>query len=76
MLRNAFLQFFAGLAIGIPAAFFASRMMEHLLYQISSSNPLAFVGAAAVLGLCASVAALIPAVRAASVDPMRALRAE
>jgi macrolide transport system ATP-binding/permease protein len=76
MLRNAFLQFFAGLAIGIPAAFFASRMMEHLLYQISSNNPLAFVGAAAVLGLCASVAALIPAVRAASVDPMRALRAE
>jgi macrolide transport system ATP-binding/permease protein len=76
MLRNAFLQFFAGLAIGIPAAFFASRMMEHLLYQISSSNPLAFVGATVLLGLCAGAAALIPAVRAASVDPMRALRTE
>ena len=76
MLRNAFLQFFVGLAIGVPAALFASRMMEHLLYEISSSDPLAFVGATALLGLCAAVAALIPAVRAASIDPMRALRTE
>jgi macrolide transport system ATP-binding/permease protein len=76
MLRNAFLQFFVGLAIGIPAAMFASRMMKHLLYEISSSDPLAFVGTTALLALCAAVAALIPAVRAASIDPMRALRAE
>ncbi len=76
MLRNALLQFIAGLAIGIPAAFFASRMMEHLLYEISSNDPWAFVGATALLGICAGAAALIPAVRAASVDPMRALRTE
>lgn len=76
ILRNAFLQFFVGLAIGIPAAFFASRMMEHLLYEISSSDPLAFLGATALLGLCAAVAALIPALRAASIDPIRALRTE
>jgi predicted permease len=76
MLRNAFLQFFVGLVIGIPAALFASRMMKHLLYEISSSDPLAFVGATALLCLCAAVAALIPAVRAASIDPMRALRTE
>jgi macrolide transport system ATP-binding/permease protein len=76
MLRNALLQFLAGLAIGIPAALFASRMMKHLLYEISSNDPLAFVGATALLGLCVAVAALIPAVRAASTDPMRALRTE
>jgi macrolide transport system ATP-binding/permease protein len=76
MLRNAFLQFSLGLAIGIPAALFASRMMKHLLYEISSSDPWAFVGATALLGFCAVAAALIPVVRAASVDPMRALRAE
>jgi macrolide transport system ATP-binding/permease protein len=76
MLRNAFLQFLAGLVIGIPAALFASRMMEHLLYEISSSDPLAFVGATALLGLCSAVAALLPAVRAASVNPMQALRME
>jgi macrolide transport system ATP-binding/permease protein len=76
MLRNAFLQFLVGLAIGIPAALFASRMMEHLLYQISSSDPLAFAGATALLAACAAAAALVPAVRAASIDPMRALRTE
>jgi macrolide transport system ATP-binding/permease protein len=76
MLRNAFLLFFVGLAIGIPAALLVSRMMKHLLYAISSYDPLAFVGATAVLCVCVVVAALIPAVRAASVDPMRALRAE
>jgi len=76
MLRSALLQFFAGLAIGVPAALFASRMMKHLLYEISSNDPWAFVGATAVLGLCIAIAALIPAIRAASVDPMRALRME
>ena len=76
MLRNALLQFLVGLAVGIPAALFVSRMMEHLLYEIGSSDPVAFVGATALLGLCAAVAALIPAVRAASTDPMRALRTE
>jgi macrolide transport system ATP-binding/permease protein len=76
MLRNASLQFFAGLALGVPAALFASRMMEHLLYEISSNDPLTFVGATALLGLCAGVAALIPAMRAASADPMQALRIE
>lgn len=76
MLRNALLQFLSGLAIGIPAAWFASRMMTSLLYEISSNDPLAFVGATVLLGLCVAVAALIPAVRAASTDPMRALRAE
>ncbi len=76
MLRNAFLQFFVGLAIGIPAALFASRMMEHLLYEINSYDPWAFVGSSVLLGICAAAAALVPAVRAASVDPMRALRTE
>jgi macrolide transport system ATP-binding/permease protein len=76
MLRNALLQFFAGLVIGIPAALVASRMMEHLLYEISSNDPLAFAGATAMLCLCAAVAALIPAVRAASMEPIRALRTE
>jgi macrolide transport system ATP-binding/permease protein len=76
MLRNAFLQLIAGLAIGVPAALFVSRTMKHLLYEISSNDPLAFIGAASVLGFCAAVAALIPAVKAASVVPMRALRTE
>ena len=76
VLRNAFLQFLAGLAIGVPAALSVSFLMKRLLYEISSSDPVVIVGATALLGLCATVAALIPAVRAASVNPMQALRME
>ena len=76
MLRSASLQVVAGLVIGLPASVFVCRMMEHLLYQVSSQDPLTFVGAIAVLCACIAVAAIVPAVRAASVDPMRALRTE
>jgi macrolide transport system ATP-binding/permease protein len=76
MMRSAFLQVVAGLAIGIPASLAVGRTMEHLLYEVSAHAPAAFAGAAAVLGLCMGVAAIIPAVRAASLDPMRALRTE
>jgi macrolide transport system ATP-binding/permease protein len=76
MMRSALLQVVAGLAIGIPASLGVGRMMQHLLYEVSAHAPLAFLGAAAVLGICMAGAALIPAMRAASLDPMRALRTE
>jgi macrolide transport system ATP-binding/permease protein len=76
MLRSASLQVLAGLVIGLPASVFVCRMMEHMLYQVSSQDPLTFVVAIAVLCASIAVAAIIPAVRAASVDPMRALRTE
>lgn len=76
MMRRALLQVLAGLAIGIPAGLAVGHMMKHLLYEVSASAPLAFVGATAVLVVCMAVAAIIPAARAASIDPMRALRTE
>lgn len=76
MMRSALLQVVAGLAIGIPASLAVGRMMGHLLYEVSANAPLAFVGAVAVLAICMAVAALIPAMRAASLDPMHALRTE
>lgn len=76
MMRSAVVQVLIGLAIGIPASLAVGRMMKHLLYEVSAHAPAAFVGAAAVLGICMGVAALIPAARAASLDPMRALRTE
>jgi len=76
MLRSAFVQVIAGIAIGIPAAIYAAHLMQHLLYEVTSNDPVAFVGAAVVLGFCVAIAAAIPASRAASVDPMRALRTE
>jgi ABC-type antimicrobial peptide transport system permease subunit len=50
--------------------------MKHLLFEVSANAPLAFLGAAVMLGACMAVAAIIPAIRAASLDPMRALRTE
>jgi macrolide transport system ATP-binding/permease protein len=76
MLRSASLQVLAGLMIGLPASVFVCRMMQHLLYQVSSQDPLTFLGAIAVLCACIAVAAIVPAIRAASVDPMQALRTE
>jgi predicted permease len=76
ILRSAVLQVLAGLLIGIPAAVYAARMMQRLLYDVTSNDPFAFIGAAAILALCVAVAAIVPAARAASVDPMQALRTE
>ena len=76
ILRGALWQLLIGLAIGIPAALLASHFMASLLYEVRTYDPLAFVGAILMLTICASVAALIPARRAASIDPMQALRTD
>jgi ABC-type antimicrobial peptide transport system permease subunit len=76
VMRGALWQILIGLALGIPAALYCGHLMKSLLYNVASYDPLALAGATVVLGLCATVAAFIPARRAASVDPMKALRTE
>jgi macrolide transport system ATP-binding/permease protein len=76
ILRGALCQVLIGLAIGIPAALIAGHFMVSLLYEVKPNDPLAFVGATLLLATCASFAAFIPARRAVSVDPLRALRSE
>jgi macrolide transport system ATP-binding/permease protein len=76
VLRGALWQMGIGLALGVPAALYAGHLMASLLYQVGAYDPVALAGSILVLNLCAAVAALIPARRAASVDPMRALRTE
>jgi predicted permease len=76
VLRNAVGQIAAGLVLGIPAALLAGHLMVTLLYGVSGYDPFAFIGAIVVLGICAAVAGFIPARRAASIDPMKALRSE
>jgi macrolide transport system ATP-binding/permease protein len=76
VLRGALSQIVLGLCLGIPAALFAGHLMASLLYGVSGYDPFAFIGATLVLGLSAAVAGFIPARRAASIDPMRALRTE
>jgi ABC-type antimicrobial peptide transport system permease subunit len=76
VLRGAGWQIFLGLAVGIVGALLAGRLMASQLYGVSSYDPVALAGATVVLALCAAVAGLLPARRAASIDPMKALRTE
>ena len=76
VLRGAFRRVVAGLIVGLPLAVGAGRLIAAQLYGVSFWDPLALASAAAALTLCAFVAAIIPAGRAASIAPMNALRSE
>jgi len=74
VLRSAFLRVLAGLILGLPLAVGAGRLIAGQLYGVSFWDPLALTVAAGSLAMCAFVAAVIPATRAASISPTRALR--
>jgi macrolide transport system ATP-binding/permease protein len=76
ILRGALGQIFIGLLFGIPAAFYAAYLMKALLYGVGSYDPWAIAGAPLMLVLCATFAGFIPATRAASIEPMKALRTQ
>jgi predicted permease len=66
----------AGIAIGLSAAAMVTSLLEGMLYGVRPLDPVSFAGGALVLGGLAVVAGLIPARRAASVNPIDALRAQ
>ena len=66
----------AGVALGLLNAFFLTRVMRRVLYDVSPSDPLVHTLAAVLLGVVAVIATYIPARRAATVDPVVALRDE
>jgi macrolide transport system ATP-binding/permease protein len=76
VLRGALWQILAGLALGVPAALFAGHLMASFLYEVSGYDPFAFLGAILLLAICAIVAGFVPARRAASIDPMQALKTD
>jgi predicted permease len=76
VLRGAFLQILIGLAIGIPISIGCSRLISAQLYHVKAWDPIVLAGSVAALGVCALVASIIPARRAASINPVKALRAE
>jgi ABC-type antimicrobial peptide transport system permease subunit len=76
VLRGAFVLVAIGLAVGLPLALGAGRLIAAQLYGVSFWDPLAFAVAAGALALCAFIAAIIPATRAASISPMTALRTD
>jgi putative ABC transport system permease protein len=67
---------FIGLAIGIASAFALGRLITSQLYDVSAHNPALLAGSTLLLATTALIACLLPARRAAYVDPIQALRAE
>ncbi len=76
VLRGVLVQIVLGLVLGIPAALLAGHLMASQLYGVKAYDPLALAGATVVLAICAAFAGFIPARRAASIEPMQALRTE
>jgi len=76
VLSGAFLQVIVGLAIGIPAAIAAGKLMTVQLFGVQPWDPVMLTSATFLLGLVSLVASMIPAWRAACIEPMAALRTE
>jgi len=65
-----------GIAIGLPAAWAVSRLVESMLFGLKPADPATIIGAVVLLAVAAQIAAYVPAWRAARVDPLAALRHE
>ncbi len=76
VLRGALIQLAIGLAIGIPVALASSRLLASQLYGVKTYDPVVLAMAVSALASCALLAGFIPARRAASIEPMEALRTE
>jgi predicted permease len=76
VLRGAFVQILIGLLIGIPISIGCSRLISAQLYQVKGWDPLVLGGSILALTVCAFFASIIPAQRAASINPVKALRTE
>ncbi len=76
ILRESLVISAAGILAGVPLAVAGARLMRSMLFGLGPGDPLSFAGALLGISLVAIVASLIPARRAARVDPMVALRYE
>jgi putative ABC transport system permease protein len=65
-----------GIAIGLWAAYALSRFMQGILYDVAATDAVTYLAVAALLVGCAGAASILPARRAARLDPVRALRDE
>lgn len=76
VMRRALVLVAIGLAVGIPIALLGGHFMRTQLYEVKTYDPLTLIGAVLVLAASAALAGFIPARRAASIEPMQALRIE
>jgi hypothetical protein len=76
VLRAAFAQTLLGLVMGLPVASMIGMLLKARLYQVGAIDPPSLLLPAAALLLCAGAASLLPAIRATTIQPIEALRAE
>jgi predicted permease len=76
VLSSAWWPLLAGIAVGLPAAYGATRWIKSMLFGLEPTDPITIGGAIVALALVAHVAAWLPARRAARVDPLVALRCD
>jgi predicted permease len=76
VLSKAALLLALGLVSGLVASWFATRAMQAFLFGVGRHDPMTILSVCALLAVSGLIAAIIPARRAASVDPMQALRTE
>jgi predicted permease len=76
VMRSALIQVVVGLAAGVPISLLGAHWIQSQLYAVKSYDPLSLFMAIAVLSTAAVLASFLPARRAASIDPMQALRAD
>jgi macrolide transport system ATP-binding/permease protein len=76
IMRGAIAQTLLGLMIGVPVTLLCVRYVKAQLYEVTSSNPVVMIVAIVTLAVAAGIAGMIPAQRAASTDPVQALRTE
>ncbi|HVW77312.1 MAG TPA: ABC transporter permease [Alloacidobacterium sp.] len=76
ILREVLLLSAGTVVITLPIAFLLTRTLRDQLFGVSPSDPLVYAGGILMIGVVATLAALLPARRAASVEPMKALRTE